>query len=67
MKIDPEKWQNKSHLNIKQYVQSRISDNTDLKQVIIQKELKSIKLSATNRTFVTKGEIENNLLTTLTD
>ena len=34
-----------------------------LKQVIIQRELESINLSATNGTFVTKS----NFLTTLTD
>ena len=48
-------------------MQSGISENTDLKQVIIQKELESINLSATNGTFVTKGEILSNFLTTLTD
>ena len=42
-------------------------ENTDLMQVIIQKELESINLSATNGTFVTKSEIESNFLTTLTD
>ena len=49
----------------KQYVQSRISENTDLKQVIIQKELESINLSATNWTFVTKGKIESHWVNTL--
>ena len=52
---------------MKQYVHSEISENTDWKQVIIEKELESINLSATNGTFVTKGEIESNFLTTLTD
>ena len=33
----------------------------------MQNELKSINLSATNGTFFTKGEIERNFLTTLTD
>ena len=33
----------------------------------MEKELESINLSAINRTFVTKGEIESNFLTTLTD
>ena len=47
---------NKAHLQIKQYVQSGISEPTYWKQVIIEKE-----------TFVTKGEIESNFLTTLTD
>ena len=40
---------------------------TDLKQVIIQKGLERINLSATNWTFVTKSETESNFLTTLTD
>ena len=44
-----------------------IPENHDLKQVIIQNELESINLSATNVTFVTKGEIESNFLTTLSD
>ena len=48
-------------------MQSGISENTDLKQVIIEKELESINLSATNGTFVTKCEIESNFLTILTD
>ena len=38
-----------------------------MNQVIIWRELESINLSATNGTFVTKGEIESNFLTTLTD
>ena len=63
----PIKWQNKAHLSIKQYLQSEISENTNLNQVIIQMELESINLSATNRTFVTKGEIESNFLFTHTD
>ena len=36
-------------------------------QIIIEKELESIILSATNGIFFTKGEIESNLLTTHTD
>ena len=44
-----------------------MSENNSLNQVIIQSELESINLSATNGTFVTKGEIESNFLTTLTD
>ena len=44
-----------------------MSENTDLMPVIIQKELESINLSATNGTFVTKSEIKSNFLTTLTD
>ena len=38
-----------------------------MNQVIIQKKLESINLIATNGTFVTKGEIESNFLTTLTN
>ena len=38
-----------------------------MNHVIIQNELESINLSATNGTFGTKGEIESNFLTTLTD
>ena len=52
---------------IKQYLQSGISENTSLNQVIIQRELESINISATNGTFVTKGAIESNFLITLTD
>ena len=33
----------------------------------MRRELESINLSATNGTFVTKGEIESNFLTTLND
>ena len=44
-----------------------MSENNSLNQVIMQSELESINLSATNRTFVTKGEIESNFLTTLID
>ena len=51
----------------KQYLQRRISENTDLKKIIIQKELESINLGATNGTFITKGEIESNIVTKLTD
>ena len=35
--------------------------------ITIQRHLESINLSATNGTFVTKGEIKYNFLTTLTD
>ena len=45
---------------------SGISENTKWKQVIIEKWLESTNLSAINGTFVTKGEIESNFLTTLT-
>ena len=48
-------------------VHIEIFENIDLKQVFIQKELESIGLSATNGTFVTKGEIESNFLTTPTE
>ena len=65
VKMDPEKWQNKAHVYIKQNVQSRISQKKYLNQVIIQRELESINFSATNGTFVTKGEIESNFFTTL--
>ena len=65
--MDPEKWQNKAPKEIKQYLQIGISENTNLNQGIIQKELESINLSATNWTFVTKREIESNFLTTHTD
>ena len=41
--------------------------NINFNLVIIQRELESINLSATNGTFVTKGEIESNFLTTLND
>ena len=33
----------------------------------MQKELESINFVATDRTFVTKGEVESNFLTTLTN
>ena len=46
--MDPEKWQNKAHIYIKQYLQSGISENTNLNQVIMQRELESINLNATN-------------------
>ena len=42
-------------------------ENIDMKKVFIQKYLESIELSATNGTFVTKGEIESNFLTTPTE
>ena len=32
--------------------------NCDLKQVLIQKQLNSIDLSATHETFITKGELK---------
>ena len=38
-----------------------------MNQIIIQRDLESVNLSATNGTFVTKGEILINFLTTLTD
>ena len=44
-----------------------MSENPNLNQVILEKELKSIDLSAANETFVTKGAIESNFKTTLTD
>ena len=44
-----------------------MSENINLNQVIKQRELESINVSATNGTFVTKCEIESNFLTTLTD
>ena len=47
--MDPEQWQNKAHILIKQYVQSGISEEeknkTNLNQFIIQRELESIILS----------------------
>ena len=55
-----------THIN-KEHAQSGISENTDWKQVIIEKELESINISATIETFVTKGEIESNFLSTLTN
>ena len=67
MKIDPKKMAEKSTCINKQYVKSRTSENPDLKQGIIQKELESINLSAINGTFVTKGESESNFLTTFPD
>ena len=65
--MDPEKGQNKAHVQIKKYVQRGTLENTHLNQVIRQRELESISLSATNETFVTKGEIESNCLITLTE
>ena len=62
-----EKWQNKAHIHIRQYVHNYIFENIDMKQVFIQQELESIGLSSTNGTFVTKGEIESNFLTTPTE
>ena len=58
--MDPEKCQNKAYIQIKQYLQSGIFENNNFNQVIIQRELEGINLSATNGTFVTKGEIESN-------
>ena len=54
--MDPEKWQNKAHISIKLNLHG-IFENTNLNQVIMQREFKSINFSATNGTFVTKGEI----------
>ena len=65
--MDPAKWQNISNVQIKHYLKSGSSENRNLNQVIIQRELESINLSSRNGTFVTKGEIESNLLTTHTD
>ena len=65
--MDPEKWQSKAHILIKQNIESGISKNTNFYQGIIQRELEIINLSATKGTFVTKGEIERNFLPTLTD
>ena len=48
---------------MKQYVQSRISEKTYSKQVIVQKKLESINSSAKNGTFITKDEIKINFLT----
>ena len=62
-----EKWQNKAHTYIGQYVDIAIFENIDMKASVIQKQLESIGLSATNGTFVTKGEIESNFLTTPTE
>ena len=67
MKIDAAKMEEQSkHIN-KTICTKRISENNDLKQVVIQNELENINLSATNGTFVTKGEIESKFLPTLTD
>ena len=52
---------------MKQYLQCGIFENNSWNPVIIQRELESISLSATNGTFVTKDEIEINFLTTLAD
>ena len=62
-----EKWHNKAQIYIRQYVHIENFENIDMKQVFIQKQLESIGLSATNGTFVTKGEIESNFLTTPTE
>ena len=51
--------ENRAHIKIKQYKQGRISENTNLNQLIIQK-IEIINLTATNETFVKKGEIESN-------
>ena len=56
--MDPEKRQNKAQVLIKQYVKSEISEFTNLYQFIIQRELESINLSATNWTFVTKEKLK---------
>ena len=55
-----EKWQKKAHIYIRQYVHIEIFEKIDMKQVLIQKQLDSTDLSATNKTFVTKGEFERN-------
>ena len=44
-----------------------LKKKTNLNQVIIQKELESINLSAINGSYITKGEIESNFLTTIPD
>ena len=51
----------------KQYAQIGIFENSILKQVVIQKLLESIDLSATNWSFAKKSEIESNILTTPTE
>ena len=62
-----ENWQNKANIYIRQNVQIEIFEKIDLKQVFIRKQLESMGLSATNGTFVKKGEIESNFLTTPTE
>ena len=52
--------ENRAHIKIKQYKRCRISENTHLNQLIIQKKIEIINLSATNETFVKKSEIESN-------
>ena len=69
VKMDPAKWQNKTYIWIKKIITkwNFWRKKTNLNQDIIQREFESIHLSATNGTFVTKGEIESNFLTTLSD
>ena len=52
---------------VRKFVQIGIFENGHFKQVFIQKQLESIDLSATNGTFVTKGESESKFLTTPTE
>ena len=52
---------------MKQYVPSKIYDNTYFNKVIIRRELEIINLSATIGTLITKGEIESIFITTLND
>ena len=49
---------------MRQYVEIIFFENSNLKQVFYTKVVKSIDLSATNGTFVTKGQFESNFLTT---
>ena len=67
--MDPEKGKNNAHVLIKKnnIYKVEFQKTLILNQVIRQKELESINLSATNGTFVTKGKIESNFLTILTD
>ena len=53
-----------THIYMRQYVQIEIFENNNLKPVFIQKLLESIDLSATNGTFVIKGDNESNFSTT---
>ena len=48
MNMNPENLQKKTHILIKQYIQSAIIKKTYLNQFIIQRELESINLSAIN-------------------
>ena len=58
------KWQNKSTIYIRQYVQIGFVDNSDLKQNSMLTVLESIDLSTSNWNVVTKGEFESNFGTT---